>query len=145
MNKNLLSIFFCCIMGVFFSSVLTKEQVKLSSQIIDTLYFIEYGVYDDIKQADIAIQNIDYFIKIKEDELIHVYVGITTKKNLEKLKGYFKDLGYDINVREKIIPNNSFLEVLNQYELMLEQTNDKKSIKAIESGVISKYEEMIYE
>ena len=59
------------------------------------------------------------------------------------LKGYFANLGYNIYVKEIEINNSSFMEVLVQYEEMLRNTDDEKTIRAIISQVLSKYEELV--
>ena len=57
--------------------------------------------------------------------------------------GYFKNLGYDLYVKEFTVENTNFIEVLNQYEELLKQTNDEKTIASICGQILSKYEELV--
>ena len=76
--------------------------------------------------------------------MYYAYVGIIkSEKNLTKLKGYFKDLGYDIYVREIFVSNSSFIQVLDQYEGLLLETKEPKIIGSICSQILSKYEELV--
>ena len=42
-----------------------------------------------------------------------------------------------------MISNISFITVLDQYEMLLEQTTDTKIIKSICNQILSKYEELV--
>ena len=50
---------------------------------------------------------------------------------------------YVIYRKEKNIKNEAFIEILNQYDLMLKETEDKEMVGTIEEEVISKYEELV--
>ena len=73
--------------------------------------------------------NLAYYIYTIDNDRYYVYIGITkNEENLDKLKGYFDSLGYNIYVKEFYISSESFITVLDQYETMLSETNDSKTI-----------------
>lgn len=110
----------------------------------DTVYFLQIGVYSSLDSMKENLKNIETFIYEEIDDLFYAYVGIIKDSdNLEKVEGYFKDLDYVIYRKEKKISSESFIEVLNQYDLMLKETNDSKTIGIIMNQVISKYEELV--
>ena len=79
-----------------------------------------------------------------ENNMYYSYIGITkNKKNLAKLQDFYNSAGYDIYVREIFVSNLSFLTVLDQYDMLLNETTDKTVIKSIENQVINKYEELV--
>ena len=60
-----------------------------------------------------------------------------------KIQNYFKKIGYETIIKEKIVDNSEFNDILSQYDEILSKTNDDESIKVICSQVISKYEEYV--
>ncbi len=121
-----------------------SEKDATASLTSDTVYFIQQGVYSSKESMEESVTNIAYYIYSEQDGKYYVYVGMTLKsENAEKLKSYFNGLGYDIYIKEFMISNESFLEVLQQYDLMLENTEDTNTISAICSQVLGKYEELV--
>ena len=65
------------------------------------------------------------------------------EQNVNKLKEFFIANGYNIYVKKFNIANTTFLTVLEQYDIMLEQAPDTSSYSAICGQVLAKYEELI--
>ena len=104
---------------------------------------MQYGVYSDIDNLNSSVSNINNYIYVKEDDGYHVYVGISkNEKNLDKIGGF---LGVSENIYNKRvkIDNIEFLEALDQYDVLIEQTDDKEVIINAQKQVLSKYEELI--
>lgn len=133
-------------MGYIMFNEYNKEEVKpvsISSK-IEKIYFIQVGVYSNLEKMKQSLTNLEYYIYNKENNLYYVYVGITkTTENVDKLKEYFNELGYDIYVKELDVNNKKFNEVLNQYDALLKETTDDKAISTICNQVLSKYEELV--
>lgn len=126
-----------------FKQYKNKEFLSVSST-GETLFFLQSGVYSNKESMEKGMTKFSYYIYNKEKNMYYTYVGITKdEKNLEKLKGYFKKLGYDIYIKQVYISNIAFICVLNQYEIVLKETTDNKVIESICSQVLSKYEELI--
>ena len=78
------------------------------------------------------------------EDKYYTYIGITkNKENCDKLKGFFEKMGYITYIKEFNVDSEAFIEVLNQYDNLLLQTDDEKTIKAICIQVLGKYEELI--
>lgn len=146
MKKNLISIFFCCLIGLSLSFYMFKQYDKKeipTSIAVETLDFLQIGVYSSKETMEENVKNVNYYIYTEENNQFHVFVAITKEENFEKVKGYYESLGYDIYKKEISVSNQSFLEILNQYEMMLKEITDTSTIGTIESQVLSKYEELV--
>ena len=106
----------------------------------ETLYFIQTAAYKTIQNVSKITKNLDNYIVIKEeDDLYHVYIAITkNKKNLQKIKEFYTKNGNNIYVREKIVRCKSFLNEIDNYEVLLESSNnillvEKEILKSFDS------------
>lgn len=121
----------------------SAEAVTVSKD-AQTLYYAKAGEFKTKEEMEEKMKNLENYIYSVEDNMYCVYVGITTnKKNFEKIKGFYEKKLYDISERQKITDNTKFIKILNQYDNLLSQTDDEKSIGVIENQVLAKYEEMI--
>lgn len=121
-----------------------KESLKTVFSSSETLYFIQQGVYSSRESMEKNMTDFAYYIYNLKDDKYYTYIGITkNSENLEKLKGFFENMGYITYIKEFDVESDAFVEVLNQYDNLLSQTDDKNTIKAICSQVLSKYEELI--
>lgn len=147
--KGLYPFIFCILLGGLMGKFMldqyeTNEKEIAVAQTSNTVYFIQQGVYSSKESMEENINNVAYYIYNEQDGKYYVYIGMTLKnENAEKLKSYFKNIGYDTYVKEFTINDASFLEVLQQYDLMLEKTDDSNTISAICSQVLGKYEELV--
>lgn len=121
-----------------------KENLKTVFNSYETLYFIQQGVYSTKESMEKNMSDFAYYIYNIENDKYYTYIGITkTKENSDKLKGFYEKLGYITYIKEINVDNIGFIEILNQYDQLLETTEDENTIKAICSQVLSKYEELI--
>ena len=145
--KSITPVILCILVGFFMSNFMFKQYDKDTISVLkekDTVYFLQIGVYSSLENMKENLSNVKTYIYEEKDNLYYAYVGIVkNSENLEKVEGYFKSLNYVIYRKEKKITQKGFLEVLNQYDLMLKETTDSKSIAPIMEQVISKYEELV--
>lgn len=145
--KNIFPVVLCILIGFFMGTFLFNQyNTKVDSVALtgENLYFIQAGVFSSEDQMKEAMKNTTYYIYTKENNMYYSYIGITkNKKNLEKLQEFYTSIGYDIYVREIFVSNLSFLTVLEQYDLLLNETTDNNVVKSIENQVINKYEELV--
>ena len=84
------------------------------------------------------------YVYIVENGLYYVFIGITgDKNNADKIKGYYKELGYDTYVKEGNISNTKFIRELENYDVLLSQTNEKELIKNVIKQVLKRYGELV--
>ncbi len=146
--KNILPAILCILVGFFMSNFMfqqyDKEGISKVSSERNNVYFFQIGVYSSLENMKESLKNVETYIYEESDKLFYAYVGMTKEStNLEKIEGYFKELGYVIYRKERKVTSAAFQEVLAQYDLMLKETTDKKTIGSIMNQVISKYEELV--
>ena len=108
------------------------------------LYYIQRGVYSDIENMENNMKEFTDYIYNVEDNEYHTYIGITTsKENALKIQNYYKSIGYETVLVEKITDNKEFTDILKQYDELLNKTEDNESIKVICNQVLAKYEELV--
>jgi len=146
--KSIIPAILCILVGFFMSNFMfnqyEKEELEKVSSEKNTVYFLQIGVYSSLDSMKQNLKNVETYIYEEVDNLFYAYVGILNdESNLEKVEGYFKNLDYVIYRKEKKIKSKPFIEILNQYDLMLKETNDSKTIGIIMNQIISKYEELV--
>ena len=108
------------------------------------VYFLQLGVYSTLEAVQKNTNNFTSYIYTNEDGKYHVYVALTkSSKNVEKLKGYFKEKGYDIYVKEMVISSEEYLDKLTQYDQVLEKTSEKEAIENVVDKILTEYKEMV--
>lgn len=126
------------------------NQYDFNGKIISTIntsksaYFIQQGVYSSKDSMEQNVTDVPYYIYMIDDNKYYVYIGITfLEENMDKIKGYYKQKGYNTYVKEINISNDDFITVLEQYDSLLKESNDSEVIGMICSQVLNKYEELV--
>ncbi|MDD4298257.1 MAG: hypothetical protein PHS98_01310 [Bacilli bacterium] len=110
----------------------------------ETIYVLQQGVYSTMENVEKYTTKLDYYIVHHDGEYYRVYVAIThNKNNINRLEEYFIKRGNDIYVRELLTNNMEFLEILKQYDLLLQSSSGDNELIQIEKQVLSKYEELV--
>ena len=108
------------------------------------LYFLQQGVYSSYDTMEQNCASFPHYIYTVSDNKYYVYVAITkSEENLEKLKGYYYNLGYSIYVKELNVSNQEFINILEQYDVLLSKSSENSVIEAITTQTLLKYEELI--
>ena len=141
------------ILAVFSGIILGKfmlNQYDFNGKIIPTFsttksaYFIQQGVYSSKESMENNTTNFPYYIYVLDEDKYYVYIGITLlEENMNKIKGYYEEKGYNTYVKEININNDDFLTVLEQYDSLLSGSTDSEVIGTICSQVLNKYEELV--
>jgi hypothetical protein len=140
----LIAIFVTTLYGKFIYSIYESDSKPVDSTIDELVYIIQQGVYSSEENAKKYSADLNYYVIDKDNNYYRVYVGITqSKENSEKIKEIYKDMGKDIYVWEKNINNKAFLEVLKQYDALMEEKSDSKDIISIQTQILGKYEELV--
>ena len=140
--KKILPILLGLVVGLVFTKIFYDSyNVSYSFSENILVYVFQQGVYSS-KQSVIENVTLNYYIYEKSGDMYYVYAGFTTKsENVQKLKDFFEKKGYSIYVKEINLPSSSFTEILKQYDLLLEKTEDENAIEAINASILSEYEE----
>ena len=133
-GDNMKKVFiFSITIGIIFSLLLILNYKKNinDKKYYQSLYFIQVAAYENTSNVSKMTKELDNYIVVKEeDDLYHIYVAITkNKKNLEKIKEFYTKKGNNIYVREKIVSCKNFLNDVDNYELLLENSNNILSVE----------------
>ncbi len=105
----------------------------------DKYYFIQLGAY---KNYDMMVDNsmkIGKYIYM-QNELYYVFTCITLDKdNIDKIKSYYKESGYDTLVKEFSLSDNELYKSVSASDSILKNTNE--GIDKLCEASISKYKE----
>lgn len=148
MKKYLFPVTISLLIGISMAYFIIKQYegmpILAVSSNAETLYYVERGIYSDLENMENNMKEFTDYIYNTENNQYHTYIGITTnKENALKIQNYYKNLGYDTNLVEKITDNKEFINILRQYDELLNKTDDSESIKTICNQVLAKYEEMV--
>ena len=131
---------FSITLGIIFSLLLILNYKKNinAKKYLETLYFMQLAAYENSSNVSKITKELDSYIVMKEDDnLYHVYVGIVkNKRNLEKIKEFYIKNGNNIYVREKMVRCKNFLNEIDNYEILLENSNN---ILSIEKEILKKF------
>ncbi len=147
MKKFIFPIFLAIITGGIMAYIVFSQynttKIKTVFNESEKVKLLQIGVYSSLKSMKESMKDIEYYIYNKDQNMYYVYVGITNNKEvLEKLKNYYSSRGYDIYVKDVIIDNEKFIQILNQYDNLLIKSNDEETLKTVSIKILKKYEEL---
>lgn len=143
--KSFVLMFFAVLIGLLFGK-LVFSQYEDSTVVAVTgekLHFVAltYDSEDSMKKE--ITDYTDYFYE-KENDSFVLYVGVTKKQEIvSKIKGFYEKKYNNITVKEKLVNEDSFLTILNEYDKMIEISTIERDITTIEKIVMSNYKEMV--
>jgi len=110
---------------------------------VDTYYFLQEGVYSNMNTLQNNLRNLTQKTIDQENNQYYVYVGITKDKEIaEMLMNIYEKKGYKIHIKEKNISSEEFSENVNQFDLLIKDTDLEEQILIIEKVVLANYEEI---
>jgi predicted nucleotide-binding protein (sugar kinase/HSP70/actin superfamily) len=145
--KMFIPIILSILVGYLFGNIIFK---KYNHNIIDVfnettkVYFLQQGVYSSVDSMQKNTKSLKNYIYTKDNNYYRVYVAITKDvENANKLKEIFTNLGNDIYVKEMSVSNNNFVNILEQYDKLINATDDSNSIIDIVKEILVKYKELV--
>ena len=150
MKKYLFSVSVALVVGFFMAKIFLEQYdsfqgIKLTSNTGEMLYFIKFNSYSTEEEMEKATLSLTNYIYKEDNGKYDVYVGITkNSENLIKLNNYYSSLGYNTFTEEFLVSNKEFLAKLENYDAILDGTDDTTVIASINSQVLEKYEEIIH-
>ena len=148
MKKYFFPISVSLILGIGMAYFIIKQYEEMPALAVsseaETLYYIQKGVYSDLDNMKNNMKEFSHYIYNVEDNQYYAYIGVTTNKdNAVKIQNYYKSIGYETFLKDKVTDNEDFINVLRQYDELLAKTNDNESIKTVCNQVLAKYEELV--
>lgn len=109
----------------------------------NNLYFLQQGVYTNKDVLEESTKKINPKTIIKEDNKYYVYVGITKSNSIKnKLLSLYKKQGINVYLKKINIKDNSFVDNIKQFDILINKASDTEIIK-VEEVVLSSYEEYL--
>ncbi len=134
-------------LGFYFFKEYNVETISIpviSSKETITVSLLQVGVYSNIENMNKALIGTDNYFYTIENDKYHVYVGITSNSdNINKLAGYFKEIGYVTYIKDITVSNDGFVTDLKNYDELLSATDDIEAIKVINSNILTSYKENV--
>lgn len=148
MKKTLFWVFMALISGAFLGKVTFDKYENLDIQNVISLnnkiYMLKYGTYANLDEMQDDVTGVDRYIYIQNGDRISAYVAISaTKKNINKIKDIYLSKNLKLTIEKVTINNDEFVQNLNEYEKLLEATEDEKSLLIIENQILSCYEKVV--
>lgn len=146
MKKYLLTIIVSLLVGFLLSFYMLKEYEKTdifpTFSESETAYLIQQGVYSSMESMQENTSHLTDYIYSVIDNMYYVYIGISLdSSNVNKIQEYYKSKDIDTIVKTTTLTDQEFIEVLKQYDMVLNNTDDEETIKEICKQVLSKYKE----
>lgn len=143
MKKIIWVIVLAILTGIGFSLFIFKKyEAHAVSKEINKIYFFQQGVYSNYNNMVKNTEKLEGYTYEKKDSKYYVYVCFTMdKENISKIEEYFKSLNYSVIVKEKDLSNYKFINILEQYDYLLEKVKRPETIKNICKQLVVKYDE----
>ena len=128
------------LLGYLCANFVISEYVSTAQVAEKTVYYLQISASDT--EDNINNSNIKNKIVVKEDKY-YTYIGMTLDKEIaNKIKDIYRNYDVDVYIKEKNI-NNKFISELEQYDILLKNSNTKEELDNILSSILSSYEEII--
>ncbi|MBQ2639450.1 MAG: hypothetical protein IJF92_01645 [Bacilli bacterium] len=144
MKKKLYWGLFFIIIGIFCSKYISNINAKSLFESGESYYFIQEGIYSNKEVMNSDIKDIKNRAIIHKNNKYYVYVGISKDLEIAKLiKKIYENKGYQIYIKELNVNNKEFSNNVDQFDLLIKNSNSNEDVLMIESVVLSNYEEII--
>lgn len=148
MKKTIIGIIIAILAGVLLAKLTFDKYEKVDTKNVisydDEVYMLRVGTYDSVDEMQRSALDYERYIYIEKEGKVTVYIGIAkTRENIEKIKNVYDDKNVKTTVETVTINNDEFIQNLNEYEKLLDVTEDANSLLIIENQILSCYEDIM--
>ena len=148
MKKTIIGIIIAILAGVLLAKLTFDKYEKVDTKNVisydDEVYMLKVGSYDSVDEMQRSALNSERYIYIEKEDKVTVYIGIAkTRENMEKIKNAYDDKNVKTTIENVTINNDEFIQNLNEYEKLLDVTEDANSLLIIENQILSCYEDIM--
>lgn len=147
LKKFFVTVLLAILIGIIFGKIMFNQYDGKLKEVFneeEKVYFLQQGVYSSLESVSKNTATVNHYVVEKDDSYYRVYAGITkNEKNIDKIREVLIAAGNDIYVRELNLNQASFLDILTQYDLLLEKTDEKTQILQIQKQVLNQYKELV--
>ncbi len=128
MKKYIITVVAALSLGVFFSvyifSNFSEEITNTVSKEINKIFIFQLGIFENEENANTLKESLPSAIVCKEDDLYKVYGAITKSSELiSKIEKYYKENNINYIIKDYLLDNYEYEEVLSYENLMLQSTS----------------------
>jgi len=146
MKKIIIKGIIFIILGFYLGYFIFGTKIELVKKVSkkELYYFLQQGVYsskDSLinNSKDISQKVVDY-----KNNKYYVYVGITKDiKVAKKIMDIYQEKGITLHKKEMSINSKEFLSNVEQFDLLINSTDENDEILTIEEVVLANYNEII--
>lgn len=145
-NKLVVALIFIISGIVVGNNLYNKVDFKLLKTFKENndFYLLQLGIYDTKEMMQRDTRNINPKVYEVKNNKYYVYVGISSNiNNIDKIKGIYKD--EELTTKVINIKDEEFINNLRQFDILIDNTNDKDEILTIEEVVLSSFNKKILE
>lgn len=136
--------FFTIVLGGVFGKFLYDKTIDVKALGNEDVYFLEIMSSKSSEELEKDSKDIDPKIIVKDGDKYVCYIGISRNiDNINKMKEQYGKNGYVPVESTKEISNVEFLNNLEQFDQLLSKTTTKEEMIAVNSVILSSYEEMV--
>lgn len=148
MKKTIIGIIIAILAGVLLAKLTFDKYEKVDTKNVisydNEVYMLRVGTYDSVDEMQRSALDFERYIYIEKEDKVTVYIGIAkTRENIEKIKNVYDDKNVKTTVETVTINNDEFIQNLNEYEKLLDVTEDANSLLIIENQILSCYEDIM--
>lgn len=148
MKKTVIWIIIALLSGAILGKLTFDRYENLDVQKVismdDKIYMLKYGTYGNEESMAENVTAIDRYVFIENNGKFSAYVGAsTTRKNAQKIADIYASKNVKLTIEKVSIRNEEFIQNLNEYEKLLDATEDEKSLLIVQNQILSCYEKMV--
>lgn len=107
-------------------------------------YLLQLGTYDNKESMQRDTRDISPKVYEVKNNKYYVYVGISSNiNNINKLKEIYKN--QEVTTKVINIKDEEFINNLRQFDILIDNTNNKEEILTIEEVILSSFNKKILE
>lgn len=136
--------FFTIVLGSVFGKFLYDKTIDVSALGQEDVYFLEVMSSKNLDELENDSKDIEPKLITKDGNRYVCYIGISRNiDNINKMKSQYSENAYVPVESMRKVSNAEFLNNLEQFDQLLLKTNTKDEIAAVNSVILSSYEEMV--
>lgn len=148
MKKTIIWVILALISGAILGKLTFDKYEKIDSTNVisynKNLYGLSLGEYKSLDDMQKKIKDFDRYVYIKYEDYYKAYIAFSkTEDNINKLKKIYDKKNIKTSIDKVEIDNEEFIQNLNEYEKLLDVTDDENSLLIIENQILACYDEVV--
>ncbi len=141
--KYFAPIILAVILGYLCASYALDEYNMNYKDIPNNIYYLQIGAYTNKNNIEKDLPNIKNRLIVKEDDKYYIYVGITSDyENALKIRDLYKEKNVNLYIKDGYINNKDFILELEQYDILIRNSNTYEEVNSILESILSTLEEV---